>query len=975
MADRTVTVRLRAVINDYQAAMGKARKSTDDVAKSADRWRQLGRSTAELGDSLTRNITLPLVAVGAAATKAALDFDKVFQEMHQLAGVSAGEIGNLKESVLDLAGETGKAPQELAEALYFLRSSGLEGAEAMDALEMSAKASAAGLGSTAQIADAVSSAMNAYAASGLSAAEATDVLVATAEAGKAEPAELAQQMGRLLPISSELGISFQDVGAGLAALSLSGNDAAAATTLMQNLMSKLLRPSQQAQERLAAVGISLDDIRSMIAERGLLGTLETLKESLGDAGFVAFLEDVQAVQAGLSLTGQNVEEVRGIFDELNNSAGRTEAAFEKWAETMGAQNARAFAELQAALIRIGDVIAPIAADVLGFVGDVLNAFSQLPKGAQQAIIAFAAIAAAIGPIISAGGRVIQAISAISKAVSSSVDFAGRFISGFRNADAAASAFSGTAGTLGGKLRGLSVAAGVATAIAGIAAAIEAANDAAVRREIDELTTRFLATGDASERLEDALNGDLRAMAAVDGMFDDLVESNLAAAERFMEQAEAAGFSAEQIDWMRQKIEEKRAADQQAVADQEANTAAVEEGAEAYDEQAAAVNRAVEALNAQADALAAQFDPLFGLISANQGVRDALVTRAEAEAAVAEAAREHGRNSAEYAEAQRQLNDAIYGTAQAAVGQEQALINLAAAVENGDVTIDEARAALQRWSEQGLISAEDVDFLRLRFESLINTSEDYADTPYIATVGERGARMTAGELNIVRDAANQIPSSRNTDVTERGSRRTAGELNIVRDRAHAIPDRRNTNVSERGSRRTRDELDRVTNSANRIPSRRNVTITSRTGDAINNIDAVTSAVNRVPKSVTVSIAFRSYGQAELNRARALTNREKGGPVKAGRAYVVGERQPELFIPDEDGMILPEVPRFGRLHDVDMLQSMRPASTEVGSVYAPTITVSLAGAVVGSEAEAARWLSRALRKAGQDKVPLTIRGRSL
>src|SRR5690606_18410876 len=154
MADRTVTVRLRAVINDYQAAMGKARKSTDDVAKSADRGRQLGRSPAELGDSLTRNLTPPPVARGAAAPQARL-------------------------------------------------------------------------GSPAQIADAVSSAMNAYAASGLSAAEATDVLVATAEAGKAEPAELAQQMGRLLPISSELGISFQDVGAGLAALSLSGNDAAA----------------------------------------------------------------------------------------------------------------------------------------------------------------------------------------------------------------------------------------------------------------------------------------------------------------------------------------------------------------------------------------------------------------------------------------------------------------------------------------------------------------------------------------------------------------------------------------------------------------------------------------------------------------------------------------------------------------------------------------------------------------------------
>lgn len=36
---------------------------------------------------------------------------------------------------------------------------------------------------------------------------------------------------------------------------------------------------------------------------------------------------------------------------------------------------------------------------------------------------------------------------------------------------------------------------------------------------------------------------------------------------------------------------------------------------------------------------------------------------------------------------------------------------------------------------------------------------------------------------------------------------------------------------------------------------------------------------------------------------LIGRAKGGPVRKRRPYIVGERGPEVFIPDEDGMILP------------------------------------------------------------------------
>lgn len=39
------------------------------------------------------------------------------------------------------------------------------------------------------------------------------------------------------------------------------------------------------------------------------------------------------------------------------------------------------------------------------------------------------------------------------------------------------------------------------------------------------------------------------------------------------------------------------------------------------------------------------------------------------------------------------------------------------------------------------------------------------------------------------------------------------------------------------------------------------------------------------------------------------RAYGGPVRAGNSYVVGERRPELFVPNADGRIIPHVPRAG------------------------------------------------------------------
>jgi hypothetical protein len=64
---------------------------------------------------------------------------------------------------------------------------------------------------------------------------------------------------------------------------------------------------------------------------------------------------------------------------------------------------------------------------------------------------------------------------------------------------------------------------------------------------------------------------------------------------------------------------------------------------------------------------------------------------------------------------------------------------------------------------------------------------------------------------------------------------------------------------------------------------------------------------------VSSAFSKVGSGgggggpSAGSGSTFTNRrEFGGPVSKGRAYIVGEKRPELFVPNTSGIILPKVP---------------------------------------------------------------------
>jgi len=376
------------------------------ITRIGSTFQSFGKSMANFGANLTKYVTVPLAGAAVAVFKFGKDFESELSKVVGLVGVSRDQVDAWGKDILELAPELGKAPRELADALFFVTSAGIRGAEAMEVLEMAGKASAAGLGETKTIADLVTSAMNAYGKENLSAAQATDIVTAAVREGKAEASELAATMGAVLPLASEMGVTFDQVAATQAAMTKTGTDAAEAATQLKGIMAGLIKPSKQAEDQLSAMGTSSSDLRKKIREEGLLSALMELKEltnKYGEEAMARVFPNIRALMGVLDLMGSNLDSNIETFDKVANSTGILDDAFEAASETVDFKWNQALAQIQSTAISFFDVmkasLIPILekfVDVLGWIG---NKFSSLTPGQQKIIAGFVAIAGIIGPVI------------------------------------------------------------------------------------------------------------------------------------------------------------------------------------------------------------------------------------------------------------------------------------------------------------------------------------------------------------------------------------------------------------------------------------------------------------------------------------------------------------------------------------------------------------------------------------------------
>ena len=309
----------------------------------------------------------------------ALKFEHQLAQIRGLTGATKEDTDLLSGAIKEMARSMPKSPAELGAGAYFIISAGItDAAEAANVLEISAKASAAGLGETRVVADAVTSTLNAYKLGAGDAAKVTDILTTTVRLGKVEASALAGSIGRILPVAAAMGVSFEEVGANLAVMTKVGLSADEAATSLRATMTSLLRPTTEAEEALAEMGISGEVLRKQIREKGLLSALSTLMEKTGGntAQIVKIIPNVRALVNVLGTVGSQAETYADTLDQMNNAQGATEKAFAEVADTAQFKMGTALNELNIVMLNLGEITLPLLIPLITTFGELVAGLAE-----------------------------------------------------------------------------------------------------------------------------------------------------------------------------------------------------------------------------------------------------------------------------------------------------------------------------------------------------------------------------------------------------------------------------------------------------------------------------------------------------------------------------------------------------------------------------------------------------------------------
>ena len=404
MANKAVgflTFNFGANMGGFNKAMKKAQRGV----------RKFGSSMKSMGKSMTTNMTMPLLAVAAAGVKLAVDFGTSMTKIRTLVGASASELQSYEKSVLALSQSTGVAADELAQGLFFITSAGLSGQEAIEALEVSAKGAAMGMGEMADIGNALTSIMTAYADEGMTAAKGGDLLHETLKQGKFEASEFMQKLGKVIPTAAAAGVSFEELGAASATMSKLSGDASGTLTSMNSLMMKLLNPSQQQKDILEEIGITAEDLGTMMDD-SLMGTLQFLFKNLegNNEMLMKVFGSSKAVTGALSTMGLQSETYAEVLDGMNESQGNVSEGMEILAGDSGFKLKKALNSTKLVLMDIGDKVMPLVLKMVQKIEAGMQWWQSLDQSSKNTAVSIGIFLAALGPTITLVGSLATAFA-------------------------------------------------------------------------------------------------------------------------------------------------------------------------------------------------------------------------------------------------------------------------------------------------------------------------------------------------------------------------------------------------------------------------------------------------------------------------------------------------------------------------------------------------------------------------------------
>ena len=365
-----------AKLNDLIVTIGlKTGQFDKKLGQSMSKMRNFGRNTKRLGRGLSAGLTAPLAAIGATSFQVAAAFEQSMAKVKAVSGATGEQFKSLENNAKQLGASTRFTASEVSALQLEYAKLGFSADEITQVTQATLNLAQATGSDLAQSAEVAGSTLRAFGMDASQTGKVTDVMAAAFSSSALDLDTFQDSMKYVAPVAKAAGVSLEEATAMLGQLANNGIKGSQAGTSLRRIL-----------QEVAGTGLDFGTAMQKTADEVI--NLADAKDEVGRTASSAFL-----------VLKEGMKDVDGLTESLKKSKGAAAGMAATMDDTAEGAMKRMQSAIEGAQIEIGSALAPVMTELAGKISSVANAFTNLSDKTKKYIVAGAAIAAAIGPLM------------------------------------------------------------------------------------------------------------------------------------------------------------------------------------------------------------------------------------------------------------------------------------------------------------------------------------------------------------------------------------------------------------------------------------------------------------------------------------------------------------------------------------------------------------------------------------------------
>ena len=404
-------------LSGLQSAQSQANTASKNIATTiGNNLQSAGKSMTSAGSTLTKTVTTPVLGLGTAAVKVTSDFESAMSKVSAISGAAGGDLDALNKKAQEMGAKTKFSATESAEAFTYMAMAGWKTEDMLSGIDgIMSLAAADGL-DLATTSDIVTDALTAFGLSASDSGHFADVLAKASSNANTNVSMLGESFKYAAPVAGALGYSAEDTAIALGLMANAGIKGSQGGTALRGSLTRLIKPTDDAAALMEQYGLSMTNADGSMKSLGEV--MNMLRDKLGglteaeQAQVAAQIFGQEAMSGMLAIINASDSDYAKLTDAIYDADGAAQQMADTMLDNLSGQLTLLKSALEGLAIQFGEILMPYIKQFVTWLQNLTQKLQELTPEQKEQIVKWAAIAAAIGPVLMVLGKLTSSVGSI-----------------------------------------------------------------------------------------------------------------------------------------------------------------------------------------------------------------------------------------------------------------------------------------------------------------------------------------------------------------------------------------------------------------------------------------------------------------------------------------------------------------------------------------------------------------------------------